>query len=213
MKDLSDIVSKQQKLLDETFEAKREQSCQRRRRRRVRGEPARPADGVRPRHDHGALFEHARARRQQGGVEGRGRNPAVRARRDRSGQLELGQQPQGQRPDSIAQLGERQQGIARQAAKPDRPLPHRRRRRAGRVPGRGGSHGRRQGGHRREQSRPRHASSRAWRSIACARAPSRMAEQMMEDGEAQAGQGPGNNGRDPLGRPDRSQPARSRPVA
>jgi hypothetical protein len=31
-----------------------------------------------------------------------------------------------------------------------------------------------------------------------------MAEQMMENGEAQAGQGPGNNGRDPLGRPDRS---------
>ena len=31
-----------------------------------------------------------------------------------------------------------------------------------------------------------------------------MAEQMMENGEAQAGQGPGNNGRDPLGRPDRT---------
>jgi hypothetical protein len=31
-----------------------------------------------------------------------------------------------------------------------------------------------------------------------------MAEQMMEGAEAQAGQGPGNNGRDPLGRPDRS---------
>jgi hypothetical protein len=31
-----------------------------------------------------------------------------------------------------------------------------------------------------------------------------MAEQMMEGGESQAGQGPGNNGRDPLGRPDRS---------
>ena len=27
---------------------------------------------------------------------------------------------------------------------------------------------------------------------------------MMEGGEAQTGQGPGNNGRDPLGRPDRS---------
>lgn len=31
-----------------------------------------------------------------------------------------------------------------------------------------------------------------------------MAEQMMESGEMQAGQGPGSNGRDPLGRPDRS---------
>jgi len=31
-----------------------------------------------------------------------------------------------------------------------------------------------------------------------------MAQQMMENGEMQAGQGPGNNGRDPLGRPDRS---------
>ncbi|MGB6346179.1 MAG: DUF4175 family protein, partial [Methyloceanibacter sp.] len=31
-----------------------------------------------------------------------------------------------------------------------------------------------------------------------------MAEQMMEGGQAQAGQGKGNNGRDPLGRPDRS---------
>ena len=31
-----------------------------------------------------------------------------------------------------------------------------------------------------------------------------MAEQMMEGAEQQAGQGPGNNGRDPLGRPDRS---------
>jgi hypothetical protein len=27
---------------------------------------------------------------------------------------------------------------------------------------------------------------------------------MTENGESQAGQGPGNNGRDPLGRPDRS---------
>ncbi len=31
-----------------------------------------------------------------------------------------------------------------------------------------------------------------------------MAQQMMESGEMQAGQGPGSNGRDPLGRPDRS---------
>ena len=31
-----------------------------------------------------------------------------------------------------------------------------------------------------------------------------MAQQMMENGEMQAGQGPGYNGRDPLGRPDRS---------
>jgi hypothetical protein len=31
-----------------------------------------------------------------------------------------------------------------------------------------------------------------------------MAEKMMQNGDAQAGQGPGNNGRDPLGRPDRS---------
>lgn len=31
-----------------------------------------------------------------------------------------------------------------------------------------------------------------------------MAQQMMENGEMQAGQGPGSNGRDPLGRPDRS---------
>jgi hypothetical protein len=31
-----------------------------------------------------------------------------------------------------------------------------------------------------------------------------LAEQMMENGEAQAGQGQGNSGKDPLGRPDRS---------
>ncbi len=31
-----------------------------------------------------------------------------------------------------------------------------------------------------------------------------MAQQMMENGQMQAGQGPGSNGRDPLGRPDRS---------
>jgi uncharacterized protein (TIGR02302 family) len=31
-----------------------------------------------------------------------------------------------------------------------------------------------------------------------------MAQQMMQNGEMQAGQGPGSNGRDPLGRPDRS---------
>jgi hypothetical protein len=31
-----------------------------------------------------------------------------------------------------------------------------------------------------------------------------MAEQMMEGGQAQAGRGKGNNGRDPLGRPDRN---------
>ena len=31
-----------------------------------------------------------------------------------------------------------------------------------------------------------------------------LAEQMMENGEAQAGKGQGNSGKDPLGRPDRS---------
>jgi hypothetical protein len=31
-----------------------------------------------------------------------------------------------------------------------------------------------------------------------------MAQEMMENGEMQAGRGPGSNGRDPLGRPDRS---------
>ena len=57
MKDLSDIVSNQQKLLDDTFAAKREQNANGGGdSQQFEVSPPGPADGVRPRHEHGAAI-------------------------------------------------------------------------------------------------------------------------------------------------------------
>ncbi len=83
MKDLNELVSKQQKLLDETFKAKREQGGNQAE-RRLQCEPAWPAHGVRPGHLHGALRHAARGRLGQRPEPRRRRKRARKIRRART---------------------------------------------------------------------------------------------------------------------------------
>ncbi len=156
MKDLSDIVSNQQKLLDDTFSAKRQQSAG----GSQQGDefevspPGQPME-FGPGMSMAPLFEESAGRgaaRQHEGP-GRIRQPG------RAAQLPAGNGPAAlARPAFRPACAARRppERAARQVAKPDRPLPHRGRRAARRVQGRAGGDARRQGGDRREQSRPRH---------------------------------------------------------
>ena len=66
MKDLNDVISKQQKLLDDTFAGQAPAGRTRRRAKpAIRGEPARPADGFRSRHEHGAVHRRCPERRSK----------------------------------------------------------------------------------------------------------------------------------------------------
>ena len=110
MKDLSDVISKQQKLLDDTFKAKREQRATASRAERpVRGEPSRPAARIRSRHEHGAPVRAMPGEAEQGSEKGQGESGEQGSPRG-PGQLEQGQQPQGQRPGQHGPLGDRQAG-------------------------------------------------------------------------------------------------------
>ncbi len=112
MKDLSDIVSNQQKLLDDTFAAKRQQSAS-------GGEqadefevspPGQPME-FGPGMSMAPLFEEMPGEAQQGSMKGQGESGSQGAPRE-GGQLEMGQQPQGgQRPGQHRQLGDRQQEL------------------------------------------------------------------------------------------------------
>ena len=126
MKDLNDLVSKQQKLLDDTFKAKREQSRRSAGRSAFECEPARAADGVRSRHVHGAVLRHA-----AGG--GRGRRHVAEGQRkfskDGPAAATVSSKASSRRASARPVRRARPApGRARQKlAEPDRPLPHRRR--------------------------------------------------------------------------------------
>ena len=112
MKDLNDVISKQQKLLDDTFEAKRQQGERRRRAKpAIRGEPARPADGFRPRHGHGTVHATCPERREQGQIKSQGES-GKQGGAPGQGKLEMGQQPQGgQHSGQHGDLAKRQQEL------------------------------------------------------------------------------------------------------
>ena len=124
MKDLNDLVSKQQKLLDETFKAKREQSGQSAG-RRLQCEPARAANGVRSWHLHGAL-RHAAGR-------GRGRRHVAGGQRKFTRTVRRPQQSaarpaaEGPAARSVRRSRPAPGRAEGSVAEPDRPLPHRRR--------------------------------------------------------------------------------------
>ncbi len=156
MKDLSDIVSNQQKLLDDTFEAKRQQSAG----GNQQGDefevspPGQPME-FGPGMSMAPLFESLPGEAQQGSMKGQGESGSQGAPPNspaRDGPAAA------RRPASRPAWAARRppERIARPAAKPDRPLRHRGRRAARRAQGRAGGDGRRQGGDRRGQSRPRH---------------------------------------------------------
>jgi hypothetical protein len=199
MKDLSDLVSNQQKLLDDTFAAKRQQSA------RSGGDseefevspPGQPMDfgpGMAP------LFEDLPGEAQQGAMKGQGESGGQRSPRQR-GQLEIG--PNAERSGENDKLAERQQELLdKLQTMIDR----------FRIDGNDAPTDLQDAGEAMGDAKEAIGESDLERatqqqSLALDRlrkGSQSMAEQMMEGAEQQAGQGPGNNGRDPLGRPDRS---------
>jgi uncharacterized protein (TIGR02302 family) len=202
MKDLSDIVSDQQKLLDDTFAAKRQQNANAGESEQFEVSPPGQPMEFGPGMSMAPLFENVPGEAQQGSVKGEGESGRQGAPRG-SGQLELGQQPQGQRSGQHPQLGERQQGLRDKLQS----LIDRFRIEGGDAPDefKGAEEAMRDA--KQAIGEDNLDSATQAQSLALDRlrkGAQSMAEQMMENGEAQAGQGPGNNGRDPLGRPDRS---------
>jgi uncharacterized protein (TIGR02302 family) len=202
MKDLSDIVSNQQKLLDDTFSAKRQQSSGNRPGDQFEvsppGQPMEFGPGV----SMAPLFEEMPGEAQQGFMKGQGESGGQGAPPG-AGQLEIGEQPQGQPGGQHAKLGERQQDLRDKLQQ----LIDRFRMEGGDAPDQflGAEQAMRGAKDAIGESDLERATQQ--QSLALDRlrkGAQSMAEQMMEGGEMQAGQGPGNNGRDPLGRPDRS---------
>ena len=200
MKELGDIVSDQQKLLDDTFAAKRQQSAGNQSGDEFEvsppGQPMEFGPGMSP------LFENLPGEAQQGAMKGQGESGG-QGSPPQAGQLEMGQQPQGEGEGGFPKLGERQQGLRDKLQQ----LIDRFRMEGGEAPDEflGAEEAMRGAKEAIGESDLERATQQ--QSLALDRlrqGAQNMAQQMMEGGEAQAGQGPGNNGRDPLGRPDRS---------
>lgn len=199
MKDLSDLVSNQQKLLDDTFAAKRQQSA------RSGGDseefevspPGQPMEfgpGMAP------LFEELPGEAQQGFMKGQGESGGQGSPRQQ-GQLEIG--PNAERSGENEKLAGRQQELLDKLQK----MLDRFRIDGNDAPADLQDAGEAMGDAKEAIGESDLERATQQQSLALDRlrkGSQSMAEQMMEGAEQQAGQGPGNNGRDPLGRPDRS---------
>ncbi len=202
MKELDDVVSDQQELLDDTFAEKRHQ-------REGQGggqneqfdvsPPGQPIDfglgmSMAPFFDQMPQSGQSGARAQ--GQSGRqGDAPGA-------GQTQTGQQ-QNQQQGSFGELHKRQQALRKKLES----LVERMRAQGG--DGESQFAGAEEAMREAEEALGEKNLDRATQSQSIALERMRegaqsMAQQMMEDGQMQAGQGPGSNGRDPLGRPDRS---------
>jgi uncharacterized protein (TIGR02302 family) len=206
MKDLSDIVSNQQKLLDDTFAAKRQQSANngnsggnsQQFEVSPPGQPMEFSPGI----SMAPLFEDLPGEAQQGFLKGQGDSGGQGSTRQ-GGRLEIGPQPQGEPSGQNAKLAERQQELRNRLQS----LIDRFRIEGSDAPNefKGAEEAMRDAKDAIGEGSLERATQQ--QSLALDRlrqGAQSMAEQMMDNGEAQAGQGPGNNGRDPLGRPDRS---------
>jgi uncharacterized protein (TIGR02302 family) len=203
MKDLNDVISKQQKLLDDTFDAKRQQG-ERNGEQSQQFEvspPGQPMDfgagmGMAP-------FADMPGEAEQGAVKGQGES-GKQGQAPGQGKLEMGQQPQGGQPSGQhGDLAKRQQELRDKLQS----LIDRFRMEGADAPEQFDGAGKQMGEAQQalgqdELDQATQAQNQALDSLR--KGAQSLAEQMMESGEIQAGQGPGNNGRDPLGRPDRS---------
>jgi uncharacterized protein (TIGR02302 family) len=200
MKEIDDVVSDQQKLLDDTFEEKRQ--------RQGKGaggdqfEVSPPNQSM----DFGqgmgtAPFDDQLPQGGQGGPKAQGQS-GRQGDAPGGGETQLGQQ-QGQPQGALGELAKRQKKLR------DKLKQLMERMRAA-----GGDASKEFGGAEEamedaEEAIGKPDLDRATQSQALAldrmrKGAQTMAQQMMENGEMQAGRGPGANGRDPLGRPDRS---------
>ena len=200
MKDLSDLVSGQQKLLDDTFAAKRQQAA-----RSGDGEgqqfevspPGQPME-FGPGMSMAPLFEEMPGESQQGFMKGQGESGGQGRPRQKS-QLEIGPEASGEH----GKLAERQQELRDTLQK----MIDRFRMEGSDAPADMQDAGEAMGDAKEaigESDLERATQQQTLALDRLRKGAESMAEQMMEGAEAQAGQGPGNNGRDPLGRPDRS---------
>jgi uncharacterized protein (TIGR02302 family) len=202
MKDLSDIVSNQQKLLDDTFAAKREQGASNGDSEEFEVSPPGQPMEFGPGMSMAPLFEEMPGEAQQGMMKGQGESGAQGSPRQ-GGQMEIGPQPQGQPSGQNPQLAGRQQELRDRLQS----LIDRFRIEGGEAPDEFTGAQEAMGDAKDAIGEGNLERATQQQSLALDRlrqGAQSMAEQMMENGEAQAGQGPGNNGRDPLGRPDRS---------
>jgi uncharacterized protein (TIGR02302 family) len=202
MKDLSNIVSNQQKLLDDTFAAKREQGANSGDSQQFEVSPPGQPMEFGPGMSMAPLFEEMPGEAQQGFMKGQGESGGQGSPRQ-GGQLEIGPQPQGQPSGQHAKLGERQQELRNRLQS----LIDRFRIEGSDAPDEFRGAEEAMGDAKDAIGEGNLERATQQQSLALDRlrqGAQSMAEQMMENGEAQAGQGPGNNGRDPLGRPDRS---------
>jgi uncharacterized protein (TIGR02302 family) len=202
MKDLSDIVSNQQRLLDDTFAAKRQQGAANGDSQEFEVSPPGQPMEFGPGMSMSPLFEEMPGEAQQGFMKGQGESGGQGSPRE-GGQLEIGPQPQGQPSGQNPQLGQRQQELRDRLQS----LIDRFRIEGGEAPDEFTGAQEAMGDAKDAIGEGNLERATQQQSLALDRlrqGAQSMAEQMMDNGEAQAGQGPGNNGRDPLGRPDRS---------
>ena len=199
MKDLNDLVSKQQKLLDDTFKTKREQGGGKEADQFNVSPPGQPME-----FGNGMYMEPFGTPQEDGQTNGQSSegNESSQGRTGRN-QQRGGKQQQGQRGGQFDDLS-KQQGDLRDklqslidrlhiegASPPDQ------------FNDAGKSMGRAQDA--MHDSNLDQATEEQGRALDQLRQGAQsLAEQMMENGEAQAGKGQGNSGKDPLGRPDRS---------
>ena len=200
MKDLNDLVSKQQKLLDETFKARREMSGQQQNGAFNVSPPGQPMEfgpGI-----FMAPFGMPQDEGEDGGMSPEGNENSQGRSGGRNGQQQGGQQ-KGQQPGQFDDLGKRQ-GELREALQS---LMDRFRIEGANPPDQFGGAGEAMGEAKdalgkKNLERATEEQSNALDQLR--QGAQSLAEQMMENGEAQAGKGQGNSGKDPLGRPDRS---------
>ncbi|MGH6865116.1 MAG: TIGR02302 family protein [Methyloceanibacter sp.] len=203
MKDLNDVVSDQQKLLDDTFAEKRRQQG---------GEQGGDQFQVSPPGqpmDFGAgmmspFFDMPQPGSTQGGAKAQGQSGQQGQPRG-EGQMQMGERRQqpGQTPGQVGQLGQRQQELRDKLQS----LIDRFRMEGGDAPNQFEGAKEAMDDAKEAIGEPNLDRAAQNQSLALDRlrkGAQSMAQQMMESGEMQAGQGPGSNGRDPLGRPDRS---------
>jgi hypothetical protein len=201
MKDLDEMASDQQKLLDDTFAEKRKQQ----------GEGGSGGDEfeVSPPQSQEfgqgmgmAPFFDQMPQSGQGGPKAQGQS-GRQGDAPGGGKPQLGQ-PKGQPQGALSQLQERQKQLRNKLQQ----LIERMQMQGGDAPDQ--FEGAKEAMEEAEKAigEPDLDSATQNQSLALARmreGAQSMAQQMMENGEMQAGgKGPGNNGKDPLGRPDRS---------
>ena len=201
MKDVDDVVSDQQELLDDTFAEKREQRQGQGGGQQDQfdvsppGQPMEFGPGMSM-----APFMDQMPQSGQGGAKAQGQS-GRQGDAPGGGKPQLGQQ--GQQPGQLGELQKRQEALRQKLQS----LIERMQAEGGDAPG--AFEGAEEAMEDAEQAIGERNLEQATQSQSLAldrmrQGAQTMAQQMMENGEMQAGQGPGSNGRDPLGRPDRS---------